>query len=182
MGRGDTQQRAERAPLGSSMITRTFTNLCLDVASFLVMLALTATGGVMCFVLPPGTGHSRVIWGLGRHDIGVVHFYLGIAALVLLGVHVALHWDWIGCAVARTLGRSRPPRRFQTACGPIFLSHEEEPEKSRTRGGTHAHRNKQPWQLQNGHRVSSARQLDSLQSHLRDCRLTVILCVKAANP
>jgi len=34
-----------------------------------------------------------VAWG--RHDWGDLHFWLAMAAGVLLLVHVALHWQWI---------------------------------------------------------------------------------------
>jgi len=88
---------------------RSVLNFVLDGVSFLVMLAMIGTGLVMRFVLPPGTGGrgrgeepTKLLWGLGRHDWGDVHFWLAVVLLVLLAVHVALHWTWI-CNLVRRL-------------------------------------------------------------------------------
>lgn len=59
------------------------------------MLGLAATGIVLHFVLPPGTGKSRVLWGLARHEWGDVHFWMAIAMAVGVLLHVALHWAWV---------------------------------------------------------------------------------------
>jgi hypothetical protein len=39
------------------------------------------------------------IWGLDRHDWGGVHFWMAVALLGALSVHVLLHWKWIVCVV-----------------------------------------------------------------------------------
>lgn len=39
-------------------MTKTITNLWVDLIALLVMLGLMLTGGVIYFLLPPGTGHS----------------------------------------------------------------------------------------------------------------------------
>lgn len=72
------------------MLTRTTLNLWLDLASLVALLGLILTGGLMYFVLPPGTGHSYVLGGLGRHDFGRLHFYLAVAAVALLAAHALL--------------------------------------------------------------------------------------------
>jgi len=92
-------------------------NFWLDVSSLFVMLCLTATGGIMYLILPPGTGHSRHLFGLSRHDFGQIHFYLAVAALIMLALHVALHWSWVCGVVARGLGRPKPSARAQKAWG-----------------------------------------------------------------
>jgi hypothetical protein len=99
------------------MSTRTKTNFWLDVASLIVMLGLILTGMVIYYVLPPGTGHSRVIAGLNRHDIGRWHFYLGVTAVLAVAIHVVLHWSWVCCIVSSSLGRCKPSSRVQTAWG-----------------------------------------------------------------
>ena len=99
------------------MATRTATNFWIDVVSLAVMIGLTATGGLMRFVLPPGTGHSRALFGWNRHDIGQLHFYLAVAAVVLLALHVLLHWSWICCVIAKLAGKPAPSERSRTAWG-----------------------------------------------------------------
>ncbi len=99
------------------MTTRTLTNFWLDLVSLVVMISLAMTGGLIHFVLPPGTGHSHTLFGLGRHDFGQVHFYLAVAAVALLAVHVVLHWKWICCVLAKMLGRAAPSRRARTTWG-----------------------------------------------------------------
>ncbi len=93
---------------------RSILNFILDGVSLVVMLSLIGTGLVMRFVLPPGTGGlqrgepHKLLWGLGRHDWGAVHFWLAAAILVLMIIHVALHWTWI-CNLVRQLVRRPPP-------------------------------------------------------------------------
>ncbi len=84
----------------------------LDIALFLVMTIVILSGLVMKFLLPPGTGGRSggprlELGGLGRHDIGAIHFYLALALLAGLVLHLALHWKWVngtlwGFARART--------------------------------------------------------------------------------
>ena len=81
-------------------------NFLVDLISALVLLGIIATGLVVRFVLPPGSGHGRVLWGLDRHEWGDVHFWVAVAAGVLLLVHVALHWQWV-CLTAVRLFRRR---------------------------------------------------------------------------
>jgi len=58
------------------MRTRTSMNFWLDLLSLLLMIGLAPTRGLIHFVLPPGAGHSHLLFGLGRHDFGEIHFYL----------------------------------------------------------------------------------------------------------
>jgi len=83
--------------------------LSVDLASFVLLLLLSATGLLLRFGLPHGSGGglakgmgwrslSRAVhnfWGLNRHEWG--HLHLVIALLFLAGIclHLALHWKWI---------------------------------------------------------------------------------------
>ncbi len=102
-------------------MSRTTFNLWLDLLSFLVMLSLAATGGIIHYVLLPGTGYSHVLFGLGRHDYGEYHFYLAVVALILLVLHLVMHWSWICCVIAKSLGKDQPSRRSQNLWGLITL-------------------------------------------------------------
>jgi hypothetical protein len=103
------------------MMTRTSTNFWLDVVSLVVMIGLAATGGLIHFVLPAGTGHFYVLFGWNRHDIGELHFYLAVGAVVLLALHVLLHWNWLCCVIAKMAGKDTPSRKSETIWGISLL-------------------------------------------------------------
>lgn len=88
-------------------------NYLIDLLTLLVMLAIACTGLIMRFVLPPGSGgKGLLLWGLGRHDWGSVHFWTTVAAAVLIAVHLWLHWTWVCTVTARMLhprARVQPP-------------------------------------------------------------------------
>jgi hypothetical protein len=83
-------------------------NFGIDVIAFLLFVALAVSGFIMRYVLPPGSGgagggHGRgaadhgvlTLWGLTRHDWGGIHFWISIAFLAVLALHVLLHWKWL---------------------------------------------------------------------------------------
>jgi hypothetical protein len=98
---------------------RTTLNFTLDLLAFLDLLLLAATGAILRWVLPPGSGGGhgpgqgagfrggrepvevKELLGLGRHDWGSVHFILALLFLLLILAHLYLHWTWI-----TTCGRS----------------------------------------------------------------------------
>ena len=69
-------------------------NLITDIVSFLSLILLTMTGIVMYFVLPHGSKDKEWL-GLTRHEWGDVHFWVAILFVVIIGVHLVLHWKWI---------------------------------------------------------------------------------------
>ncbi len=75
-------------------------NYIVDAITLLVMWGLLATGLLIKYVLPPGSGHWLALNGWNRHDWGEVHFWLAVSACVLMFVHVLLHWQWV-CATTR---------------------------------------------------------------------------------
>ncbi|MBN1510966.1 MAG: DUF4405 domain-containing protein [Phycisphaerae bacterium] len=92
---------------------RSSLNLLIDALATLVMLALIATGLVVRYTLPAGSGgHGRggglVLWGLDRHGWGDVHFWLAVAVGVLMVLHVALHWRWVCATIRHVLRRGEP--------------------------------------------------------------------------
>lgn len=105
---------------------RNSVNFWIDVISFLPMLGLTWTGLLMRYVLPPGTGgrhrdQALTVWGLGRHDYGTVHFYLAIAMVCLIVIHLWLHWSWVCGTVRRLAGRESPASGREGLYGIIAL-------------------------------------------------------------
>jgi len=91
---------------------RNTANFVVDLSTFLAVLAVVVTGLILEFVLLPGSGGrgggpGKILWGLGRHDWGDVHFWAAVALGALFVVHVALHWSWV-CATGRRLLLARP--------------------------------------------------------------------------
>jgi hypothetical protein len=101
------------------MMSRSTLNFVLDLASFLVLLGLTITGLVMKYILPPGTGgvgrnlhggsgsgvQAQELWSMTRHEWGSIHFYLAVVFVVLMIIHIVLHWTWIKCYVKSVVSR-----------------------------------------------------------------------------
>jgi hypothetical protein len=104
---------------------RSTVNFVIDLLAFLVLLGLGFTGFIMKYVLPPGSGgrygrgfqggrglaesaeQIRQFWSLGRHDWRDIHFYLAIAFIILVIIHIVLHWTWITCYVKSLFSSSR---------------------------------------------------------------------------
>ncbi|NMB76563.1 MAG: DUF4405 domain-containing protein [Myxococcales bacterium] len=103
------------------MPKRTVFNFWLDLVSLLVMLGLALTGGLIHFVLPAGTGHHYHLLGWSRHDYGQLHFYLAVAAVALLFLHIVLHWNWICCVIAKACGGASPSSRGRLAAGVALI-------------------------------------------------------------
>ena len=87
---------------------RTNVNFLVDALALVALVFLAATGAVIRYVLPAGSGNTRALWGLDRHGWGHVHFWIAIAFCVAMVVHLVLHWGWITCVVRwDTRGRSK---------------------------------------------------------------------------
>lgn len=90
---------------------RVLDNLWVDAIGAILMVAMAATGYILRFPLPPGTNKSLSLWGLTRHQWGQIHFWFSLALLVLVVVHVCLHWQWIVVSVKRRYwGIATPPK------------------------------------------------------------------------
>lgn len=57
---------------------------------------LAGTGLLLALRLPPGSrgGRGLSVLGWGRHDWGDLHTWLAYAFLLMVLVHLALHWRW----------------------------------------------------------------------------------------
>ena len=107
---------------------RTTLNFIMDLIGFFNLLLLATTGAVMKWVLPPGSGGGggghgygfrggrgpgpgagqvKQLLGLGRHDWGDVHFILAVLFVLLILVHIVLHWGWIKICAKSILFPSR---------------------------------------------------------------------------
>jgi len=101
------------------MMSRSPLKFILDLVSVLNLSGLIFTGFIMKYVLPPGTGglgrvlhggsgrgiHIKELWSMTRHEWGSIHFYLAVVFVVLMIIHVILHWAWIKCYVKSFFSR-----------------------------------------------------------------------------
>jgi hypothetical protein len=74
-------------------------NLIFDCLAFAGLIYLVSTGLIMRFVLPPGSGGARrgagiTLWGWTRHQWGEVHFWIAVGLMLVLAIHLILHWRW----------------------------------------------------------------------------------------
>lgn len=90
------------------MMTRTGLNVLIDSAAFLLLLAVASTGAIMQYALPRRSGGATLL-GLDRHDWGDLHFAIAFTFLLVLAVHLTMHWQWIRTVVPRVCGK--PPSR-----------------------------------------------------------------------
>jgi len=94
-------------------------NFAVDCLGFAGFVLLTATGVLMRYLLPPGSGHSTSIWTLDRHEWGSIHFWIAIAFLAVLAFHLFLHWRWITTLMS---GRPREGSGARIALGTVGLA------------------------------------------------------------
>jgi hypothetical protein len=102
-------------------MNKSATNFWVDAVAFAAFLFLAATGAITRYMLPPGTGHFRSLWGMDRHDWGGVHFWIAVVFLITLALHVILHWRWITGMIK---GQTRPGARLRITLafmGLLFL-------------------------------------------------------------
>ncbi len=75
----------------------------LNALLWLVFCAMSGTGLLLAYRLPPGSrgGRGLSALGLGRHEWGDIHTWLSYAFLTLIVLHLALHWRWFWQVAAR---------------------------------------------------------------------------------
>ncbi len=79
------------------------TNIYTNILSFIALLILAITGFILWFVIPKGnlyqggrnTDNTNIILGLDRHDWVNIHNYVSLIFVILMLIHLILHWSWI---------------------------------------------------------------------------------------
>jgi hypothetical protein len=80
-----------------------------DAVAFVAFVFLVGTGVLLKFVLPPGSGRVlghggggrgggrpvALVWDMTRHEWGEIHFWLSVLFLVVVALHLLIHWRWI---------------------------------------------------------------------------------------
>jgi hypothetical protein len=98
---------------------RSNVNFAVDCLGFAGFVLLAATGVLVRYVLPPGSGRYTTIWSLDRHEWGTIHFWIAIAFLAVLAFHLFLHWRWIATLLS---GRPREGSGARVALGTVGLA------------------------------------------------------------
>lgn len=94
-------------------------NFFTDTIAFVCFVLLTSTGILMRYILPPGSGRWKVIWGMDRHGWGSIHFWISVIFLSILTVHLILHWRWI---ISFVKGRPREGSGLRAGLGIVGLA------------------------------------------------------------
>jgi hypothetical protein len=111
---------------------RTAINMAIDAAAFVAFVLLLSTGLLVRYQLPPGSGdigHGgfgrgaearpiTLLWGLSRHQWGDIHYWIALALVAILAMHVVVHWKWI---VAVVRGRQTDASGLRLGLGLVGL-------------------------------------------------------------
>lgn len=89
---------------------RTVVNIIIDLIATVLFLGMLATGYLLRFPLPPGSNKSHVLWGLSRHEWGDIHFWISVGLILVLVVHLALHWNWVVTVIGKRCGLVKSPQ------------------------------------------------------------------------
>ena len=82
-------------------MNRTIANIIIDSVAAFLFLGMIATGYLLRFPLPPGSNKTLSLWGFTRHQWGDIHFWISLGLLVVLVIHLVLHWNWIVTVIGK---------------------------------------------------------------------------------
>jgi len=80
-------------------MSKSLANFLVDAVAFVAFVLLSATGVLVRYVLPPGSGHFSRLWRMDRHEWGQIHFGIAVVLMGVLTLHLLLHWRWVVCMV-----------------------------------------------------------------------------------
>ena len=108
------------------IMKRNTINFWVDLLTFIVLFLKIWTGLLIHYILPAGQGRGKSLelWGLNRHEYGVIHFYLAVAMIALVVIHIWLHWPWICKTMAAILKtkKSNPSRYTSYAIASLVIA------------------------------------------------------------
>ena len=83
-------------------------NYSLNILLFVTYFLATLSGLVVWLLLPAGgyqggrnPFYNATLFGLNRHGWNDLHLYIGLAMMVVVAVHLALHLNWLVCVARR---------------------------------------------------------------------------------
>lgn len=76
-------------------------NFLVDFLAFIAFLVVAKTGLIIFLFLPSGVkqGRYQEYFGITKSTYSIIHDWAGIILLILVVVHLVLHWKWIVCNV-----------------------------------------------------------------------------------
>ena len=77
-----------------------------DLLSFILLVIMISTGAILEFTLPARSGPLSV-WGMTRHEWGDIHSTISMIFLVLMSLHLVLHFKFIKGAIAGNATREQ---------------------------------------------------------------------------
>ncbi|HDR88402.1 MAG TPA: DUF4405 domain-containing protein [Bacteroidetes bacterium] len=101
-------------------------NLIIDALLLIQLMAMAGIGFLIKYILVPGE-ERNLLYGrdvelyfleLTRHDWGKIHLWASISFLVLILLHIILHWKMIGC-IFRQMFASK---KVRTAIACVLLA------------------------------------------------------------
>ena len=74
-------------------------NYIIDMVMIIFFVIIAITGLVSFFFLPEGVrqGGYQEFLGIIKKDWNNIHNYFGIALIIIMLIHLGLHWNWILC-------------------------------------------------------------------------------------
>jgi hypothetical protein len=83
--------------LGGVLVTsnRALKLWMVNVVSFFLLVLLSVTGLMNWLVLPKGYEARKGFALTARHFLVDVHEWAGLAFMVIIGIHIVLHWSYI---------------------------------------------------------------------------------------
>jgi len=88
-------------PVDYLSMNRTIANIIIDIVAAFLFLGMILTGYLLRFPLPPGSNKTLSLWGYSRHQWGDIHFWISLGLLVVLVIHLVLHWNWIVTVIGK---------------------------------------------------------------------------------
>lgn len=84
-------------------------NYLVDFIALISFLVTSITGLIIFLFLPSGVrqGRFQEFIGITKEVWNFIHIWSGILMLVLVVIHLILHWDWIICMTKNIFGSGK---------------------------------------------------------------------------
>ena len=66
----------------------------IDIAAFISFIFVISTGVLLRYVLPTRSGRTFELMGMNRHEWGDLHFQITVIFLLILAIHLVIHWKF----------------------------------------------------------------------------------------
>ena len=103
-------------------MSKSMVNFLVDSVMFEAIMLLSATGALMRYVLPPGSGHFSQLWKMDRHQWGQIHFWIAVVLRGTGALQLLLHWNWVVCVVKGRPGKASRIRVALAVVGVLALA------------------------------------------------------------